>query len=324
MSAVNFSVREFYDQSTEYIGIKSGLLLDRNTLRRVLQEKFDDSFLEKDNLTHFIRLRVEEIEDMFCHVRKRIGNLPSESAMANNLRIIHSYFVNKGNPMALATITSTAFRYFDDREDIDVRKIADEIARRERLPKEVALAVAEYGFERFDQSCLMPENKRLNIATDLSNLFDREVIPNSEFLEQKFIDYLAVNGHEIENIHWRNFERFCAQYFKKQGYIVELGPGGNDEGVDIRVFEETKTASSKPYILIQCKRYKSEHKVSIETVKSFYTDVHYEEAKSGLIATSSFIAPGGKKVSEVRGYNLSFAESDKVKGWAHKMWKYHK
>lgn len=223
----------------------------------------------------------------------------------------------------IATVSSTAFYYLNDREKIDLIQIAAEIQAKEGFPKEVAIAVANFGFERYDQSCIMPSNKTLNI-NNLQDLFDREIIPNSEFLEQNFINYLAVNGHEIENIHWRNIERFCAQYFSSKGFTVELGPGSNDGGIDIRVFEEKKTSTSKPYILIQCKRYNSDHKVSIKTVKSFYTDVQYENAKSGLIASSSYIATGGKKVSDVRGYNLTFAESDKVKGWAHKMWTYHK
>jgi restriction system protein len=130
---------------------------------------------------------------------------------------------------------------------------------------------------------------------------------------------LAVNGNEIELIHWRNFERFCAEYFKKQGYIVILGPGTNDGGIDIRAYKEHGGA---PDFVIQCKRYSKGKKVTIETVKSFYTDVVFENAKNGLIATTGYIAKGGKKVCETRGYNIKFAEKRYIKNWAKEMWKF--
>jgi len=86
----------------------------------------------------------------------------------------------------------------------------------------------------------IPTSKDLNEVTRLEDLFTIEIFPKNKntFIDQKFLDYLAVNGHEIENIHWRNFEKLIAEFFNKQGFKVVLGPGSNDGGVDIRVFNE--------------------------------------------------------------------------------------
>jgi restriction system protein len=323
MGKVNFSTRAFYDSTTEYIGVKSGLLLGRFQIRDILLKHFENNFLINDDLKRFIRLYADELDDMFLKIRQAIGNLPLTSPIEKDYDKIRDYVQRTQDIESLARSTSICGRYIQENPNISNIELAEILVEKENYPKEISLSIANIGIERIDQSCVLhPNSKSWNGQTSLSDLFDCEIIGENEneFLEQKFLDYLAVNGHEIENIHWRNFERFCAEYFHKLGQYVVLGPGTNDGGIDIRVFntEDTK----KPLILIQCKRYKKENKVSIETVKSFYSDVLFEEAQKGLIATSSYIASGGKKVRDVRGYNIDFAEYNNVKNWAKDMWKH--
>jgi len=75
-----------------------------------------------------------------------------------------------------------------------------------------------------------------------------------------------------------------------------------------------------PFILIQCKKYTGDRKVSIETVKAFHSDVQFENAKIGLIATTGRIAPGGQKVVNARDNKINFAEKDLIKKWSSAMW----
>ena len=72
-------------------------------------------------------------------------------------------------------------------------------------------------------------------------------------------------------------------------------------------------------MLIQCKRTKDA--VGIETVKAFWTDVLFERAERGLIATTAAVSRDSKKVCEVRQWPMSFAEGDKVQQWARSMWR---
>ncbi len=122
-------------------------------------------------------------------------------------------------------------------------------------------------------------------------------------------------------MHWRNFERFCAEYFRKLNYVVELGPGSKDGGIDIRAYDSSNAV--KPTIVIQCKRHNETHKVEIEVVKAFFADVLFENAKHGIIITTSYIERGGKTISSARNYPLSFIEHDEVKKIAGSMWRYH-
>ncbi|HEX3387039.1 MAG TPA: restriction endonuclease, partial [Mucilaginibacter sp.] len=162
-----------------------------------------------------------------------------------------------------------------------------------------------------------PEQEEWDGGAPLENLFNCEVRSDKNFMDQKFIDYIAANTEKLKVMHWRNFERFCAEFFNRLGYEIKLGPGGNDGGIDIRAFDPKD--NTKALIIIQCKRYKEGNQVSIETVKAFYTDVEFEQAECGMIVTTSEIAPGGKKVCEARKYKLSFAELEDVRQWAKAM-----
>lgn len=62
--------------------------------------------------------------------------------------------------------------------------------------------------------------------------------------------------------------------------------------------------------------------VGIETVKAFLSDVHFDGAQKGLIATTSLVSRDGKKLYEVRKWPMSFAEAAEIQKWARTMWRY--
>jgi restriction system protein len=118
-------------------------------------------------------------------------------------------------------------------------------------------------------------------AVSLDRLFEGEHVPDDPtvYLDQRYIDYLAKNGEDMGRIHWRNFERLTTEFFRRQGYEVDLGLGTKDGGVDVRVWTDKDSKTGPPIMLIQCKRYKDV--VGIETVKAFWSDVHFEGAERG-------------------------------------------
>lgn len=313
-----FQLRNLYDSATEIVGAKSGILLNYEQTSKFLLDNYDKSF-QYENLDKTIRIHSSEFEEIVIHLRQRIGNLPTviRSKKANNY--ILNFF--KRSEEEIATVSIAQKQIFDfvlHFPDESAKKAGKFISALYNFDEELCVSLAIQIKETLDLNCTIPISKEWNESTELSKLFECELKSDNTFLEQKFIDYLAVNGNEIEKIHWRNFEKYCAEYFKRQGYEVVLGPGTNDGGVDIRAYSDNKNI---PDLLIQCKRYKKENKIGIETVKSFYTDVLFEGAKKGIIATTSYIAEGGKKVSKARNYNLTFSERENVKKWARQMWK---
>ena len=320
MGGITFSTRSFYEQTSELVGIKSGLLLDDHLICKILKEDFDNAFLSKSE-NYIIRLRSEEIENMIRYIRCRIGNLPNR---IDHFAIMKKYGSIQQVYRIYMDYSFTTLDLLREGKEVTLENIKSIISKDKTLNTEFITALSNEIYERHDDCIAFPSIINTETPEPLNKLFDSEAIPKTDntFIDQKFIDYLAVNGNEIELIHWRNFERFVAEYFKRQGFEVMLGPGSNDGGIDIRVFSISNP--KEPYIVIQCKRFKSKRKVSIETVKAFHSDVTFEKAKSGLIATSSHIEPGGKKVVDIRKYNISFAENKNVKKWATNMWQYKK
>ncbi len=323
MGAITFSIRIYLDSIVDIVSIKTGLILTYDEILAILKEDDSDFDIRPGELDKFIRIRSETFEHQVRFIRVKIGNLTKE--MMNPFLFSKTLikWVEMGiDPMPVMRALTVAISKYPNQivdPNILIKEIKEATNAPDKLILDILLMVADYQFQSSDVT--IPERKEWKGGTPLQDIFkcDIKSSPN-EFLEQKFIDYLAANSDKLSNIHWRNFEKFCAEFFKRQGYVIELGPGTNDGGVDIRAFDKQNVL--RPLIIIQCKRYKEDKKVDIETVKSFYTDVIFEGAKSGMIVTTSYIAKGGKKVCAARGYPLNFAESEDVKKWATSMWRY--
>jgi restriction system protein len=321
MGAIIFSIREYFDAITETVAIKSGLLLTNAETTKILKQEFNGEFLDADDLDTIIRVRADEIEYHIQWVRISIGNLPETSMGPMLASPILMPWIKKGYD-ALKTMDIFVDVYkksggiTSDAKTV-IRNVQEQIDVPEKLIIDIALLLAE---QQFRSSYIAPKKVTLDGATPLAKLFSCELHGKEGFMDQAFLDYLAVNSENLEYIHWRNFEKLCAEYFSRQGFKIILGPGSNDGGVDIRAFSEKDP--NQPLLLIQCKRHHKKNIVDIPTVKAFYSDVAYEKAKHGIIATTAYIAPGGKKVTDARNYPLSFAESEVVKQWAKSMWRY--
>lgn len=315
MGHIIFPIRDFYDSTSELVAVKSGIILNRFDISKILCKTYDDDFLLDDNLDRGIRIGSDVVTNMVIEIRTSIGNLPKRSTV-KDYSILEEY-LSKTKNIEILGVVSAAYHILINNPASTRQELIGKLVKSRNIDAVLANAALNIAIENEDTSIIIDSGTNWDGMTPLDKLFNSEVKPKNEidFIDQKFIDYLSVNGHEIETIHWRNFERFCAEYFKRQGYNVVLGPGTNDGGTDIRVFKDGKDSSSS-LILIQCKRYNEDRKVTIESVKSFYSDVLFEEAQEGIIATTGYIATGGKKVCQARKYNISFEEKENIKNWA--------
>ena len=137
------------------------------------------------------------------------------------------------------------------------------------------------------------------------------------FFDQRYIDYLYQNFEDISNINWRQFEGLTAHYFEQAGFNVEIGPGRNDGGIDIRIWPKEINRETPSLIIIQCKREKA--KVKKGVVKALYADIDFEGANSGLIVTSNALSQGAREVIKVRNYPIEEANRETIKQWIEKM-----
>ena len=154
---------------------------------------------------------------------------------------------------------------------------------------------------------------------ELEDLFRAEGLETQygSFFDQRYIDYLHRNFEDIDRVNWRKFEGLTGEYFDRQGFRVEMGPGRRDDGVDVRVWPGEESPESPPAIIIQCKRQRQA--VSKVIVKSLYADVLDSGASSGLIVTTSKLAPGAREVCAVRSYPIGEADREMVRKWVQEM-----
>lgn len=162
----------------------------------------------------------------------------------------------------------------------------------------------------------IPESRRWNGVVALSDLFLTEGIvgPEDTYFDQRFIDYLAAQPVDLAQIHWRKFEQLAAEYFRRVGYRVELGPGRDDGGVDILASRQDEVVGPT-LVVVQCRRYGETNPVGVEAVRAFWATVGDTAATRGLIATTSRLTQGARDYCDARRYRLSSADGTRVREW---------
>ncbi|BFO65378.1 restriction endonuclease [Chryseobacterium sp. KCF3-3] len=329
MGAIIWSLQNCINSILDVVIIKTGLVITEEYLIELLKEEFPNSHFDRyeESADVGIRVRSEDF-DMYCReIRKKLGELENTIPLfVQDVEKCVEWMEQEIDYMGcVRQIMSLAAEKYnpDDPQLIDTTFIFEKLIEDGKYPLEVIeQAFKDIIHQQQMSNNITPTEEILwDGGVSLEDLFKKEHIPinENEFIDQKFINFLQANPKELEAMHWRNFERLTAEFFNRQGYEIELGPGTNDGGVDVRVFN--KEDKTKPYIIIQCKRHKESNEVKIETVKSFYTDVAFEEAGRGLIATTSKIAAGGKKVVSIRKYPLQFAENKEIIDWVDRMCK---
>jgi len=100
----------------------------------------------------------------------------------------------------------------------------------------------------------------------------------------------------------REFEEFTALLFRRMGYAVRITTASADEGVDLFIERNGRTA------IVQCKRYKGN--VGQPTVRDFYGTMIHNRAEQGYIVTTGTLSlpaqnwARGKQIHLVDGAQL--------------------
>lgn len=189
----------------------------------------------------------------------------------------------------------------------------------ESLVRATKLLLEALRAEQHTDPWLRCETSHATSIAALSDLFDRADCSSrsARFFDQRFIDFLVANLEELPRIHWRQFERLVAEYLHRQGYEVELGPGSNDDGVDIRIWPSEAEVDGPPLLIVQCKRQRA--KIEKVVVKALWADVQAEGATRGMVATTNSISPGAASTIAARGYSIDSADQAAIVHWLQTM-----
>ena len=327
MGALLFDAGVLADSLSEVVGYKAGLALSIEQMCDHLSgTRYPDVILQSEQSV--LRLRSEEYEELSYKLFHRVGYTAEEY----NGDYTGAYLYHKYKDSALDELLGVAILF----NKFWPTMIADaagwgstaldptpllEAAHNKYGPLGVKIAMERIkainkGLHLNPHSAIRYTEWK-NIE-ELKNLFEgsKQAPAYGVFFDQRFIDYLSNNPDAIGKMHWRKFEEMTAEYFMREGFKVEIGPGGNDDGVDVRIWKP-ESEGSAPHGIVQCKRQKD--KIERVVVKGLMMDVSFAKAELGFIVTSSELSPGARQTIQVRGYPIQEVNKNGLATWLQKL-----
>ena len=273
-----------------------------------------------------IRIRAEDLEDLFYKLMHRVGYTEEEfNGDVLGVGLYHKYrgtdkeeihlgvrqlFVDIW-PKVMEQTVKAGNKLLDPTPFID--------AANKQYGAEGALLALEL-VKVMDRGLRLSPHNFLRYTeweniVELSSLFEgsKDEPAYGRFIDQRYINFLHANFEKLGEIHWRKFEELTAEFFNRAGFKVEIGPGRNDDGVDVRVWLPEQNESEAPHIIIQCKRQKA--KVEKVIMNGLYADVQHNEADIGLIVTSSELSPGARDTIRARSYPIHEVSNSEIAKW---------
>ncbi|MEV5655926.1 restriction endonuclease [Streptomyces sp. NPDC052291] len=302
----------------ELVGRRVGLAVSLDDLNRAVTVHGYKDWLPNPT-DDSIRVRAEECEALAYSAMDHFGSVdawrsvrPLEDRVSDRLQDSH--------------VAREAIRYVESREkNADLLGISDSRRRSlvsgtigtgdSTLTHAVSVVLDEINIRHSMKPWVKYQGPEWRDLLSLSELFSSESTMSSygKFFDQRFINYLVTNHDELSLINWRKFEGLVGEYFHRCGFEVALGPGRNDDGVDLRIWESHTGTDEPPLLIVQCKREK--RKISKVTVKALAADVIWEGAQQGLLVATTDWSPGARNLVQTRKYRVSEVNRAAVHSW---------
>lgn len=328
MGSIVFVPESLADSLSETAGYKAGLALSVTELCDHLGGTHFPDIIRASE-THAVRLRAEEYEDLFYKLLYRIGYTVEEyDGDITGIRLYHKY---KDTALAEWTGVIELFNEF-------MPKLMDDTVAKGSMSIDPS-PLLRACYDKYGRLGLDMAMERIEIINRGIHLSPHSILRYTEwtspielstlfkgggsepefgrFIDQRFINYLSKNQDRLPDMHWRKFEELAAEFYQAEGYQVQLGPGSNDDGVDVRVWKPGQATTENPHCLIQCKRQKA--KVEKVVIKGLHADVGFEGADYGLIVTTSELSPGARNTIAARGYPITEINRAGLSEWLEKL-----
>lgn len=318
MGATYIRKSELVGLVSERIGYKSGLALTIEQFADLLkgEEAHVGFFLPPFDTV--LRIRSEEYEDLFSILLYKVGA---------TAEIEFGFLVTRSSNPAHREMAVQVAPYFTKHlsrtvdaggaHSFDPGPLVNEVWEK------LGPVAAEVALDMVDRLARYLNNSPWNFSRaidwkdtrPLDELFASEKLDSfhGEYFDQRFINFIHANFDQITEINWRQFEGLTAEYLGREGYAVEIGPGRDDGNIDIRCWTNEKGPGTPPTMLVQCKRQKD--KVEKVVVKALWADMQEENVESGLIVTTSALAPGAREVVTARNYQIDEANRRTLREW---------
>ncbi|EOY5737063.1 TPA: restriction endonuclease [Enterobacter ludwigii] len=314
---------------SDRVGYKSGLALDNDEIIQLLDK--NDPLLDifTNHKEELCRIRTNHIEDTFQKVLYRLGVTPNDF-IGHAPTLLDIEFRNEPSKhklfkQVLSYLGESHFDkgkhsiFIDFDEDQYYKNIQVQFGSEALNIARRLVELTKDSEEASPWDWLSARVFDWESPLELRDLFESESLDAmyGTFIDQRYLNYLSINTDKLDLMHWRQFEALTAEYFERKGYRVDIGSGRNDGGIDVRVWHPNANTFDSPVQIIQCKRTKS--KIDKVLVKSLWADVIDENAKGGIIVTTSSFSPGAVAVCKARKYPVREANRETVIQWLNEL-----
>lgn len=110
-------------------------------------------------------------------------------------------------------------------------------------------------------------------------------------IHSEVFEHFAQRPEHLARLGWRQYEELLDAVFRNQGFHTELGPGRNDGGVDIRLYQSE--AVPQLVALVQAKRYR-DRPITLDAVAALCGIAQWHRAPRGILATTSRFLPSAQ------------------------------
>lgn len=249
MGGMWFTVIEFAANISEIVGHKSGVALSRNRLIKLSEDDgyFSDIFRQKDE--NQVRVRSEEVEFLIGSLLYKVGHLDSPDVGMSSIRLYHKY-KHSEEELKIFSIVHELFSLMLPKMIEGTIQSGNKAMDPGPFMEAAAMKAGKLGLD-IAMELLLGLNRDMETSPwtvcrrqDWSEIIDLEGLFRSEslntqygsFFDQRYIDYLNRNFYQIGDIHWRKFEGLTAEYFEREGFLVDIGSGRGDGGIDVRIW----------------------------------------------------------------------------------------
>ena len=139
------------------------------------------------------------------------------------------------------------------------------------------------------------------------------ILPSYVDLNAEVYEHFSRHPEDLRKLPPRDFEVLLDAIFRNHGYRTALGPGSNDGGVDIRIYQDDHVGEL--VTLVQVKRYAVHRPIELEAVAALQAIVDDERANRGLFVTTSRFLPVAQRFADKQRRKLILADSSHVQQW---------
>lgn len=130
---------------------------------------------------------------------------------------------------------------------------------------------------------------------------------------EELYQYFATNPSALYRLHWRDFEILLFRIFQNHGYSAILGPGQNDGGIDLRLWQPNPIGDI--LTVVQAKRYAPDSRIDLQPVQAIYGAAKAEPAAQAMFVTTSSYTPAAHKFAARVSSELQLRDSEDIIDW---------